>query len=161
MDSAQIGHYQIIDKLGEGGMGVVYKAMDLSLGRYVAIKMLAPELVANRELLERFRLEAVAQARLSHTNIATLHAFEQVGSTWLIVMEYLDGESFADMVARRGPIPAAEAVPLFRQALLGIGFAHRAGVIHRDIKPSNIMVTTSGIVKVMDSVSPKLWAGNG
>ncbi|MGD0840616.1 MAG: protein kinase [Candidatus Acidiferrales bacterium] len=159
MDSAQIGHYQIIDKLGEGGMGVVYKAMDLSLGRYVAIKMLAPELVANRELLERFRLEAVAQARLSHTNIATLHAFEQVGSTWLIVMEYLDGESFADMVARRGPIPAAEAVPLFRQALLGIGFAHRAGVIHRDIKPSNIMVTTSGIVKVMDFGIAKVMGG--
>jgi serine/threonine protein kinase len=159
MDQAQIGHYQIIDKLGEGGMGVVYKAMDLSLGRYVAIKMLAPELVANRELLERFRLEAVAQARLSHTNIATLHAFEQAGSTWLIVMEYLDGESFADMVARRGPIPAAEAVPLFRQALLGIGFAHRAGVIHRDIKPSNIMVTTSGIVKVMDFGIAKVMGG--
>lgn len=159
MDSAQIGHYQIIDKLGEGGMGVVYKAMDLSLGRYVAIKMLAPELVANRELLERFRLEAVAQARLSHTNIATLHAFEQVGSTWLIVMEYLDGESFADMIARRGPIPAEEAVPLFRQALLGIGFAHRAGVIHRDIKPSNIMVTTSGIVKVMDFGIAKVMGG--
>ena len=159
MDSGQIGHYQIIDKLGEGGMGVVYKALDLSLDRYVAIKVLAPEMVANRELMERFHVEAKAQARLSHTNIATLHAFEQVGSTWLIVMEFLDGESFEQMIARRGPIPAEEAVPLFRQALLGIGFAHRAGVIHRDIKPGNIMVTKSGIVKVMDFGIAKVLGG--
>jgi len=150
MDVNQIGHYQIVDKLGEGGMGVVYKAMDLSLDRYVAIKVLTPETVSNPELMQRFHVEAKAQARLSHTNIATLHAFEQVGNTWLIVMEYLDGESFEQMISRRGPIPSAEAVPLFRQALLGIGFAHRMGVIHRDIKPSNIMVTKSGIVKVMD-----------
>jgi serine/threonine protein kinase len=159
MDVNQIGHYQIVDKLGEGGMGVVYKAMDLSLDRYVAIKVLTPETVANPELMQRFHIEAKAQARLSHTNIATLHAFEQVGNTWLIVMEYLDGESFEQMVTRRGPIPSEEAVPLFRQALLGIGFAHRMGVIHRDIKPSNIMVTKSGIVKVMDFGIAKVLGG--
>jgi serine/threonine protein kinase len=159
MDVNQIGHYQIVDKLGEGGMGVVYKALDLSLDRYVAIKVLTPETVSNPELMQRFHIEAKAQARLSHTNIATLHAFEQVGNTWLIVMEYLDGESFEQMIRRRGPIPSAEAVPLFRQALLGIGFAHRMGVIHRDIKPSNIMVTTSGIVKVMDFGIAKVLGG--
>ncbi|MGB6546171.1 MAG: protein kinase [Candidatus Acidiferrales bacterium] len=159
MDANQIGHYQIVDKLGEGGMGVVYKATDLSLDRYVAIKVLTPETVANPELMQRFQIEAKAQARLSHTNIATLHSFEQVGNTWIIVMEYLDGESFEQMISRRGPIPSAEAVPLFRQALLGIGFAHRMGVIHRDIKPSNIMVTKSGIVKVMDFGIAKVLGG--
>jgi serine/threonine protein kinase len=159
MDSSRIGHYEIVAKLGEGGMGVVYKATDLTLDRYVAIKVLAAEMVANPEILERFRIEAIAQARLSHTNIATLHAFEQIGPTSLIVMEYLDGESFEQMVARRGPIPSEEAVPLFRQALLGIGYAHRNGVIHRDIKPSNIMVTRSGIVKVMDFGLAKVAGG--
>jgi serine/threonine protein kinase len=159
MDVNQIGRYQIIEKLGEGGMGVVYKALDPSLDRYVAIKVLTPETVATPELLARFQIEAKAQARLSHTNIATLHSFEQAGNTWLIVMEFLDGESFEQMVRRRGPIPSAEAVPLFRQALLGIGFAHRMGVIHRDIKPSNIMVTTSGIVKVMDFGIAKVLGG--
>jgi serine/threonine protein kinase len=159
MDANQIGHYQIVEKLGEGGMGIVYKAIDTTLDRFVAIKVLTPETVGNPELLQRFQIEAKAQARLSHTNIATLHAFEQVGSTWLIVMEYLDGESFEQMVSRRGPIPSEEAVPLFRQALLGIGFAHRMGVIHRDIKPSNIMVTRSGIVKVMDFGIAKVLGG--
>src|SRR5580704_7452320 len=159
MDVNQIGRYQIIEKLGEGGMGVVYKALDPSLDRYVAIKVLTPETVATPELLQRFQIEAKAQARLSHTNIATLHSFEQAGNTWLIVMEYLDGESFEQMVWRRGPIPSAEAVPLFRQALLGIGFAHRMGVIHRDIKPSNIMVTNAGIVKVMDFGIAKVLGG--
>jgi serine/threonine-protein kinase len=159
MDANQIGHYEIVAKLGEGGMGVVYKALDVTLDRYVAIKVLTAETVGNPELLQRFQIEAKAQARLSHTNIATLHAFEQVGNTWLIVMEYLDGESFEQMVSRRGPIPSQEAVPLFRQALLGIGFAHRMGVIHRDIKPSNIMVTQSGIVKVMDFGIAKVLGG--
>jgi serine/threonine protein kinase len=159
MDSNRIGHYEIVEKLGEGGMGVVYKAIDTSLDRYVAIKVLTAETVGNPELMERFKIEAKAQARLSHTNIATLHSFEQVGNTWLIVMEYLDGESFEQMVSRRGPIPSGEAVPLFRQALMGIGFAHRMGVIHRDIKPSNIMVTRSGIVKVMDFGIAKVLGG--
>ncbi len=100
--------------------------------------------------MARFHTEAKAQARLSHANIATLHAFEQFGHTWVIVMEYLDGETFEQMIERRGPIPWEEAVPLFKQSLLGIGYAHRAGIVHRDIKPSNIMVARGGIVKVMD-----------
>ena len=159
MIGTQLGHYQILDKLGEGGMGVVYKAMDISLERYVAIKVLTDETTSNPELMERFRIEAIAQARLSQTNIATLHAFEQVGTKWLIAMEYLDGESFEQMISRRGPIPSEEAVPLFRQALMGVGYAHRMGIVHRDIKPSNIMVTKSGIVKVMDFGIAKVIGG--
>jgi serine/threonine-protein kinase len=150
MIGTQVGNYKIIEEIGRGGMGVVYKGMDVSLERYVAIKVLSEDLASDKELMERFHTEAKAQARLSHANIATLHAFEQVGRTCLIVMEYLEGESFEQMIERRGPIPWEEAVPLFKQALLGIGYAHRAGIVHRDIKPSNIMVARGGIVKVMD-----------
>jgi serine/threonine-protein kinase len=150
MIGAQIGHYKIIEEIGRGGMGVVYKGMDVSLERFVAIKVLSEDLASDQALMERFHTEAKAQARLSHANIATLHAFEQVGRTCMIVMEYLEGETFEQMIERRGPIPWEEAVPLFKQGLLGIGHAHRAGIIHRDIKPSNIMVARGGIVKVMD-----------
>jgi serine/threonine-protein kinase len=150
MIGTQIGHYKIIEEIGRGGMGVVYKGMDVSLERFVAIKVLSEDLASDQALMERFHTEAKAQARLSHANIATLHAFEQVGRTCVIVMEYLEGETFEQMIERRGPIPWEEAVPLFKQGLLGIGYAHRAGIIHRDIKPSNIMVARGGMVKVMD-----------
>jgi serine/threonine protein kinase len=159
MIGTQIGSYQIIEKIGEGGMGVVYRGVDVTLDRAVAIKVLSPELVGNAALLERFRAEAKAQAGLNHTNIATLYAFIQSGETCVIVMELLEGETFDQMIHRRGVIPADEAVPLFRQALLGIGFAHRMGIVHRDIKPSNIMLTRSGIVKVMDFGIAKVLGG--
>jgi serine/threonine protein kinase len=159
MIGTQIGSYQIIEKIGEGGMGVVYRGVDVTLDRAVAIKVLSPELVGNASLLERFRAEAKAQANLNHTNIATLYAFIQSGETCVIVMELLEGETFDQMIRRRGVIPAEEAVPLFRQALLGIGFAHRMGIVHRDIKPSNIMLTKSGIVKVMDFGIAKVLGG--
>jgi serine/threonine-protein kinase len=159
MIGTQIGSYQIIEKIGEGGMGVVYRGVDVTLDRAVAIKVLSPELVGNASLLERFRAEAKAQAGLNHTNIATLYAFIQSGETCVIVMELLEGETFDQMIRRRGVIPADEAVPLFRQALLGIGFAHRMGIVHRDIKPSNIMLTKSGIVKVMDFGIAKVLGG--
>ena len=150
MIGTRIGNYQILEELGRGGMGVVYKAVDVGLDRFVAIKILADQLTSKPELLDRFRTEAKAQARLNHTNIATLHSFEQAGGRWMIVMEYLEGVTFEQMIERRGPIPWQEAIPLFKQALMGLGFAHKMGVIHRDIKPSNIFVCRTGYVKVMD-----------
>jgi serine/threonine protein kinase len=159
MIGTQIGSYQIVEKIGEGGMGVVYKGVDVTLDRPVAIKLLSQELVGTPALVERFRAEARAQANLNHTNIATLYAFIQSGDTCVIVMELLEGETFDQIIRRRGVIPAEEAVPLFRQALLGIGFAHRMGIVHRDIKPSNIMLTKSGIVKVMDFGIAKVLGG--
>ena len=150
MIGSLIGSYKILEKLGEGGMGVVYKAVDTSLDRVVAIKSLSGELAKNPDLEQRFRAEAKAQANLNHTNIATLYAFlVQEGTAWM-VMEYIQGETVYEMIQRRGPIPAQEAIPIFKQALLGMGYAHRAGIVHRDIKPSNIMINRSGIVKVMD-----------
>ncbi len=131
-------------------MGVVYKAVDTGLDRMVAMKVLNPDLSKNPDLVERFRAEARAQANLNHTNLATLYAFMVHQGTAIMVMEFVEGETFAQMIRRRGPIPEVEAVPLFKQALLGIGYAHRSGIIHRDIKPSNLMLNKNGLVKVMD-----------
>ena len=159
MIGTQIANYRIEEKLGEGGMGVVYKAIDVNLDRTVAIKVLNSDLSRDPALLERFRAEAKAQAHLNHTNIASLFTLLTVDGTTSIVMEYLQGETFDQMLRRRGLLPWEEAVPLFRQALLGIGYAHRMGIVHRDIKPSNIMVNRHGIVKVMDFGIAKVLGG--
>ncbi|MGB0035835.1 MAG: protein kinase [Candidatus Acidiferrales bacterium] len=161
MIGKQIGSYRILEKLGEGGMGVVYKAVDMDLDRTVAMKVLSADLSNNPELVGRFRAEAKAQANLNHTNLATLYAFLIQDGTAFMVMEFIEGENFGQMIARRGPIPESEAIPLFRQALLGIGFAHRAGIVHRDIKPSNMMLNKNGIVKVMDFGIAKVMGTRG
>ncbi len=161
MVGTQIGNYRIEQKLGEGGMGVVYRAVDVNLDRVVAIKALNTELRGNAELEQRFRAEAKAQANLNHTNLAILYALLiEDGRPWM-VMEFIEGETIEQMIQRRGPIPSEEAIPLFRQALLGIGYAHRMGIVHRDIKPSNIMVNRQGIVKVMDFGIAKVLGGRG
>src|SRR5262249_2523166 len=147
MIGAELGGYRILNELGSGGVGTVYKALDTSLDRIVAVKVLNPEVSRNAALLERFRMEARAHARLNHSNIAMLHAFLTQGSQAWMVMEYVDGETITHMLARRGLLPPQVAIPLFKQALLGIGFAHRMGIVHRDIKPANLMVNSYGIVK--------------
>ena len=161
MIGSEIGNYRILEKLGEGGMGVVYKAVDTSLDRVVAIKVLNSDLARVPELVARFRGEAKAQANLNHTNLATLYAFLTMEGSAMMVMEFVDGETFAQMIHRRGPLPSQGAVPMFRQALLGIGFAHRAGIVHRDIKPSNLMLNHQGIVKVMDFGIAKVMGERG
>ncbi len=162
MIGTEISCYRILEKIGEGGMGVVYKAVDTGLDRIVAMKVLNPDLSKNPELVARFRSEAKAQANLNHTNLATLYAFlVHTDGTAVMVMEFVEGETFAQMIRRRGPIPEQEAVPLFRQALLGIGYAHRAGILHRDIKPSNLMLNKNGLVKVMDFGIAKVMGVQG
>jgi serine/threonine-protein kinase len=131
-------------------MGVVYKAIDVRLDRPVAIKMLTAGLTDNPELVQRFQAEARAQANLNHTNLATLYAFLVDQGNAYMVMEFVEGENFDQIIRRNGPITPRDAVPWFKQALLGIGAAHRVGIIHRDIKPSNLMLNRQGIVKVMD-----------
>jgi len=150
MIGEQVANFRIIEKLGEGGMGVVYKAMDVQLERPVAIKMLTPELAHNPEIVERFRTEARAQANLNHVNLATLYAFLVHDGSAFIVMEFVEGENFEQLIRRRGPLPVEDAIPWFKQALLGIGAAHRMGIVHRDIKPTNLMLNRQAIVKVMD-----------
>jgi predicted Ser/Thr protein kinase len=150
MIGEQVANFRVLEKLGEGGMGVVYKAMDVQLERPVAIKMLTPELSRNPEIVERFRTEARAQANLNHVNLATLYAFLVHEGNAFIVMEFVEGENFEQLIRRRGPLPDEDAIPWFKQALLGVGAAHRMGIVHRDIKPTNLMLNRQGIVKVMD-----------
>ena len=159
MIGTRIANYQIEEQLGEGGMGVVYKAVDVNLDRTVALKFLSPELNRDPSLIARFQSEAKAQANLNHTNIATLYNFLNVDGNWLIVMEYVEGENLEQLIIKNGVIQWQDAVPLFKQALLGIGFAHRFGIVHRDIKPSNIMINRHGIVKVMDFGIAKALSG--
>jgi len=161
MIGQQVASFRIIEKLGEGGMGVVYKGMDVDLDRAVAIKMLSPELSRNPDVVERFRTEARAQANLNHVNLATLYAFLVHEGNAFIVMEFVEGENFEQLLRRRGPLPVEDAVPWFKQALLGVGAAHRMGIVHRDIKPTNLMLNRQGIVKVMDFGIAKVVGARG
>jgi hypothetical protein len=145
-----VGSYKIVDRIGEGGMGSVFKGIDLMLEREVAIKVLRPELARRADIVERFRTEAVALARLNHPNIATLFNFFRQGDDYFMVMEFVRGETLDELMWKHGPLPADFALRVFCQALEGIDHAHKMGIIHRDIKPANIMVTPAGLTKVMD-----------
>jgi serine/threonine-protein kinase len=145
-----IGNYKVTEKIGEGGMGTVYKGIDVMLDREVAIKMLRPELARQAQVVERFRSEAVTLAKLNHPNIATLYSFLRQADDFFMVMEYVCGESLDDLIRRKGAMRCDEAISLFCQALEGIGRAHKLVIIHRDIKPANIMLTDDGSIKVMD-----------
>lgn len=145
-----VGSYKITEKIGEGGMGAVFKGIDLMLEREVAIKMLRPELASQPQVVERFRSEAVTLAKLNHPNIATLYSFLRQGEDFFMVMEFVRGETLESLIRRYGAMPCDRAIGLFCQALEGIDHAHRGGVIHRDIKPANMMLTENGTLKVMD-----------
>jgi serine/threonine protein kinase len=145
-----VGSYKITEKIGEGGMGAVFKGIDTMLEREVAIKMLRPELSRQPDLVERFRSEAVTLARLNHPNIATLYSFIRQGDDFFMVMEYVRGETLENVIRRFGRLDCGQAVALFCQALEGIEHAHRFGIVHRDIKPANMMLTEEGSIKVMD-----------
>ena len=145
-----VGSYKVTEKIGEGGMGAVFKGIDLMLEREVAIKMLRPELASQPQVVERFRSEAVTLAKLNHPNIATLFSFLRHGEDFFMVMEFVRGETLDSLIRRSGAMPCAQAIALFCQALEGIDHAHRMGIVHRDIKPANMMLTETGTLKVMD-----------
>ncbi len=147
---ATLGNYLIISKLGEGGMGVVYKAHDTTLDRTVALKVLSPHLFRNKEFLQRFRIEAQAQARLNGPNIVTLHSLFDLSGSLVLVMEYIEGQTLAQRLHNEGRLSVATTVWVFEQALLGVERAHRLGIVHRDLKPSNIFITGSHEIKLMD-----------
>ena len=145
-----IGNYFILDKLGAGGMGVVFKARHRRLGRVVALKILAPSLASNPDVILRFRREVDAVSRLSHPNvIAAVDADEDRGVNFL-AMDYVDGRDLQKLVAERGPLPVGQALDCVIQAARGLDAAHSAGIIHRDIKPGNLMLDGSGTVRVLD-----------
>ena len=144
------GKYRIEKFLGEGGMGIVYQAIEIELERHVAIKLLKGELTGNAQLVQRFRDELRVLASFNHPNITTLFTSFNWQGMPAMVMELVEGETFRNMVYRRGPIPEATSVPLAIQALLGVAEAHQHGIVHRDLKPENLMLNTAGQVKVMD-----------
>ena len=148
---SRVGTYPITKRLGEGGVGEVFKGVDVMLKREVAIKVLHPEFACDPLFVKRFSREAQLHAQLSHPNIATVHALlHEEGDKQFMVMEYVAGISLDEFVRSGGPVPVSRALSIFRRALDGIEHAHRNGIVHRDIKPANIMVADSGAVKVMD-----------
>jgi serine/threonine-protein kinase len=155
MQGRTISHYQVLEELGEGGMGVVYKARDTRLGRLVALKMLRPERVADAERKRRFIQEARAASALNHPNIITIHDIDTAGGRDFIAMEYVAGETLAGSISS-GPIPLSDALRYAVQIADALEAAHAAGIIHRDLKPANIMVTREDRVKVLDFGLAKL-----
>jgi serine/threonine-protein kinase len=144
-----IGHYRIEEQLGAGGMGVVYKATDLKLGRSVAIKVLREEFSRDQERMARFEREARLLASLDHSNIAAIHGLEESEGIAFLVLEHVPGNTLAQRLAR-GPLPAREAIVIAAQIADALEAAHDRGIIHRDLKPDNIKITDDGKVKVLD-----------
>ena len=138
-----VGKYQVLDRIGRGGMGTVYRAIDETLHREVAIKVLNAEL-NDPEVAKRFRAEAITVARLSHPGIATIYELFQHDGQWLMVMEFVRGETLEHLVERMGALSPQRAAELCMQALAALAHAHSMGVIHRDLKPANLMITEIG-----------------
>ena len=144
-----IGKYRIVGQLGRGGMGTVFKAVDETLDREVAIKVLNPEL-ADSDIIKRFRAEATTLARLNHPEIATIYELFRSETDLLMVMEFVRGETLDKLSDRLGPLPADRAAYVIDKVLAALEHAHRSGIVHRDMKPANVMVTDIGGVKIMD-----------
>jgi eukaryotic-like serine/threonine-protein kinase len=157
----QILHYQLMEKIGEGGMGEVYKARDLTLDRIVALKFLSPRLQIQEESKLRFLQEAKTASALDHPNICTIHGIEQTQrGQMFIVMAFYDGETIREKT-RRAALPQAEAIKLALQIGSGLMKAHSVGIVHRDIKPANVIVTRDGLAKILDFGIAKFWGTEG
>ncbi|HXI04008.1 MAG TPA: serine/threonine-protein kinase, partial [Candidatus Saccharimonadales bacterium] len=153
-----LAHYRLVGKIGEGGMGVVWKAEDTKLGRTVAVKSLPADLAADPQRLARLQREAQVLASLNHPSIAAIHGLEESGGRTFLILELVEGEDLAARL-RRGPVPAAEALEIAGQMAEGLHAAHDKGVVHRDLKPANVKVTPEGKVKILDFGLAKAWAG--
>ena len=164
MIGKSISHYEITAKLGQGGMGEVYRAADTRLHRQVALKVLPEVFAKDEERMARFEREARVLASLNHPNIAAIYGLEVANGTRVLVMELVEGDDLADRISR-GPIPQEEALPIALQIAEALENAHEKGIIHRDLKPANVKVTSEGVVKVLDfglakALEPTQLSGN-
>jgi serine/threonine protein kinase len=144
-----LGAYEILERIGEGGMGVVYRAKDTRLGRDVAVKLLSDGFAEDAERLARLQREARILASLNHPGIGAIYSLEEASGTHFLVLELVPGETFAERLAR-GTLPLREAIPLFAQIAEAMEAAHEHGILHRDLKPSNVKLTPDGKVKILD-----------
>jgi serine/threonine-protein kinase len=151
-----LGQYRILEPIGKGGMGRVFRAEHVGMGRIVAIKVLASQLVQTEKARQLFDHEVKVAARLHHPNIVTAYDANQVGDKYFLVMEYVDGPNLQDLVDEDGPLPVGIACDLVRQAALGLQYAHERGMVHRDVKPSNLLIQRHNpmgpgcLVKILD-----------
>jgi eukaryotic-like serine/threonine-protein kinase len=156
---ARLGVYEVVSRIGIGGMGEVYRACDVRLDRPVAVKILRPEITSDQERKQRFIHEAKAASALNHPNIVTVYDIGETDGTDFIVMEYVDGKTLGELIGKKG-LPAEEAMRCTVQIADALGKAHAAGIVHRDIKPSNVMITHAGLAKVLDFGLAKPFAAD-
>jgi Leucine-rich repeat (LRR) protein/tRNA A-37 threonylcarbamoyl transferase component Bud32 len=148
--SLLLGPYVLLEQIGEGGMGQVFKARHAKLGRIVALKLIRAERLSNPQTVGRFRREIRAAAQLSHPNIVHAYDADEAGGVHFFAMEYVEGTDLAKLLKQHGPLPVAGACEYIRQAALGLQHAHEKGLVHRDLKPHNLLLTKDGVVKVLD-----------
>ena len=160
MIGSTISHYKILEKLGEGGMGIVYKAEDTKLKRHVALKFISPLLTQNKEVNKGFIYEAQTASALDHQNISTIYEIDETDDGRVFIsMAYYNGETLREKISR-GEIPANEAINIVIQIAEGLSGAHRKGIIHKDVKPANIIIDEENIVKIIDFGLSKLLSAN-
>lgn len=157
----KLDHFTIVGEIGRGGMGTIYKALDEMLNRHVAIKIIHPLLANDDQLMERFKTEAMTQAQLNHPNIVTVHSFNRIGADFVMVMEYVDGQSLKEIISKEHFLQIGVAIAIMKSVLAGLAYAHDKQVIHRDVKPANILIGDNGTVKLLDFGIAKIFGTQG
>lgn len=158
-ESLLLGEYVLLDEIGAGGMGCVYKAEHRRMKRIVALKTISPGAMRDLHAVRRFQREVHAAARLEHPNIVTAHDAGQSGDTHFLVMQFVEGSDLSSLVKKQGPLPVEQGVDYVRQAARGLAFAHSRGIVHRDVKPANLLLDVNGVVKILDMGLARLDAG--
>ncbi len=157
----KLDHFLIQAEIGRGGMGTIYHALDTMLNREVALKAIHPQLADNQQLMDRFKIEAMTQARMNHPNIVTIFSFNKIDDQYIIAMEYVEGKSLKELLQAKKMLNPGEAIAIITQVAEGLAYAHARNVIHRDIKPANILIGKDHKVKISDFGIAKVFGAEG